>query len=77
MGPINQATEPLGLIAAQPQIYRGTRHPRQRSHLLFQSTFRTPQHDPRPDRHRGWNIRTFHHSLQLSPLVYRQLHRPI
>jgi hypothetical protein len=77
MRPVNQPGESFGLIAAQPQIHRGTRHPRQRSNLLFQSAFRAPQHHPRPRRHRRRNIRTFHQSLQLDPLVYGQLHRPI
>jgi hypothetical protein len=35
MRPINQAGKPFGLITAQPQIHRGTRHPANAATCFF------------------------------------------
>ena len=50
MRPVDQPSDPFGLIALQPQIHHRTRYPSQRCSLLFQSAFSTPQHDPSPRR---------------------------
>ena len=60
--------------SGQPQIHRRTRHSRQSRDLQLRSTVGPPQHNPRPRRHRGRNIRAVHQRGQLSPLLRRQLH---
>jgi hypothetical protein len=73
--PVQQPGNATGGEAGQPQIHRRPRHPSQGRDLHLRSTLGSPQHDPRPRRHRRRHISAIHQHRQLGPLLRRQLHR--
>ena len=60
-----------------PEIHGRQRHTRKFCNLLPRSSLRTPQHDPRPRRDYGRNIRATNHRPQLSSLSITQVHPEI